>query len=864
MKMFQHSKRVWVGAALLAISAVASRGLEVKTLGGGPTPGNLKRAGSQNGNTLMVAKFNQPYGVAVKADGNLVIADRNNSRLREVILPGDLDFSITTTFASKVPLPNGVAVDQNGSVYSVNERGGTVMVFNSFGTLQQTFGGLVKPTAVAVDGQTNIYVTELRGTVRKISGVDFTITQVSSGFHKPRGIAILNSGTLAISDTGGHAIYTVDLQTGEVKLLSGNNGPGFNDGPGAAAQFNSPWGIARSPNGSLVVADRLNHRVRIVLTNGFTRTLYGSSKQQWIRPFAGWRDGDETTAQAREPLGVAVAGDGTLYVTEKYWNLVRQISGANLTGSSTNTTGGTNAQVVVLPPTFGPTHGYHPMGVTVNVTSTVPVYYTLDGSCPTAGSAQVSLNNYVGSIRFLQHVRDLRSLRLKAIDGTNTSETVGGVSAPINEVGISRDITAGSGSTVIVPVVVNMKSNSEIRSIQFRVEVTPLNGGPPIRPQFRATSMLSNDFIHVATAAKLNTIATYDAVPYTLGTTRGLKVSALGADANFIIDQFACAAMLVIPISPDAVAGNTYRIQVLFPSATADANQQLVPITTMRPRTITIGSVPYLVGDASPGGWYNAGDFGDGDLENDDVNAIFYASHGIYAPYPETDAYSAMDAYPTEEAGSLNGDGFIDFFDLNTILERSLRLSPFNWNRYWTDGGVILADPAVLQPVQYQPVPAKSVEQPQPVPPETQATVGVGPMGSLLPGGSYEVPVYLNVAANAEVAGLSIRAAVVPNGTAPAMGRVTFRPVVGDGNFMSANGVAPNEILCSWLLVPSPAFVPAMVGNNIVGYLRFTVPNNAAEGQSYSINFPKLGGGLNMSTPYVLEGISQSFSIAQP
>jgi len=93
---------------------------------------------------------------------------------------------------------------------------------------------------------------------------------------------------------------------------------------------------------------------------------------------------------------------------------------------------------------------------------------------------------------------------------------------------------------------------------------------------------------------------------------------------------------------------------------------------------------------------------------------------------------------------------------------------------------------------------------------------------------------------------------------------VTFRPVVGDGNFMSANGVAPNEILCSWLLVPSPAFVPAMVGNNIVGYLRFTVPNNAAEGQSYSINFPKLGGGLNMSTPYVLEGISQSFSIAQP
>jgi hypothetical protein len=870
MKKFQHSKRVWVGAALLAISAVASQGLEVKTLGGGPTPGNLSKVGSRNGNTLLAAKFNQPFGIAVKADGNLIIADHKNNKLREVIDPGDLDFSITTTFGSKVPLPNGVTVDQHGNIYSVNERNGTVSVFNSSGIIQQTFGGLSKPTAVAVDTQTNIYVTELRGTVQKISGVDFTISEIASGFRQPRGITVLNSATLAVSDTGGHGIYTIDLISSSVTLLSGNNGAGFNDGPGATAKFNQPWGITRAPNGSLVVADRMNHRVRIVLTNGFTFTVYGGGKEKWTRPFAGWKDGDQATATAREPVGVAVGTNGSIYVTEKYWNILREVTGAPVINASTNIPGpgSTNPIPLVDFPTFGPMYGFHPMGTVVTVTSSVPVYYTFDGTEPTVNSRQVSLNNYVGQIRFAEHDRDLRSLRLKAIDGTNASVTVSGVAAPANEVGIPRDIVAGSGSTIVVPVVVNMKSNSAIRSIQFRVEVTPLNGGPSIRPQFRAVSMLSNDFIRVATAAKPNTVATYDAVPYTIGTTRGLKVSALGSDANFLIDQFACAAMLIVPISPDAVAGNTYRIEVLYPSATSDANQDLVPITTMPARTITIASVPYVVGDASPGGWYNAGDFGDGDLENDDVNAVFYASHGIYAPFPETDAFSAMDSYPTEEAGSINGDGFIDFFDLNTVLERSLRLSPFNWSRYWTDGGVIMADPATLQPSRVnQPVPplAAAAAAPAPVPPGPQAFVGAGTLANANPGDTYEVPVYLNVIDGFDVGGLSIRASIVPEGNAPAMGRVTFRPVLGQGNFMWANGVAPNEVLCSWLLVPSPAFVPALVGNNVVGYLQFTVPNTATAGQSYTIKFPKLGGGPNMSTPYLMEGVSQTFSIwSQP
>jgi hypothetical protein len=866
MKIFQHSKRVWAGAALLVMSAVASQGLEVKTLGGGPTPSSLGRAGSQNGNTLMQAKFSQPIGIAIKGDGSLVIADRNNRRLREVSFPGDDEFSLTTTFAPKVPLPVGVFVDQQGAVYSVNERDGTVRIYSASGVLLQTFGGLSKPTAVTVDGQTNIYVTELRGAVKKINALDFTITEIANGFHQPRGIALLNSQTLAISDTLGHAIYTVSLVDGEVKLLTGGNGAGFADGLPGVAQFNSPWGIARSPNGFLIVADRMNHRVRVVATNGFARTLYGGPKTQWLRPFAGWRDGDETTAQAREPVSVAVDSDGTLYVTEKYWNTIRQVSGANLTGSSTNSTGGTNSQVVVLPPAFGPKYGYHPMGINVNVTSTVPVYYTLDGSEPTTNSLQLDMNNFVGTIRYMQHDRDLRSLRLKAFDGTNASPTVGGGQASANEIGIPRDITAGSEATVVVPVVVNMRANSQIRSLQFRVEVTPLNGAPAIKPQLRATSMTSNDFIRVVTAAAPNTIATYSASPYSVTNsgviTRGLTVSALGTDANFLIDQFAVAAMLIVPISRNANEGDQYRIEVLFPSATSDANQQTVPLKPMPARTITVASRPYLVGDVSPGGWYNAGDFGDLQLGNDDVNAIFYAHHGIYLPYAGTDAFDAMDIYRSDRLGVPGGDRFIDSFDLSAALERALGRDPYNWLRYRTNGGVVGVTPTTLAPPAY----ASSAPAAVPAGPGTvwsrQATIGAVQTGYLIAGETYDIPIYAKVAPGCNVAGMSLRAAVTPNAGAPSVGRVSFLAELGRDNFMAKNGLAPNEMLCSWLLLPSPAFAPALSGSNIVGYLQVTIPHTATPGQSYTISFPRMSGGADMDTPYEFEGIPMTFKVA--
>jgi hypothetical protein len=47
-----------------------------------------------------------------------------------------------------------------------------------------------------------------------------------------------------------------------VSTIAGLGTPGFADGDGATALFNSPTGIALAPDGSLVVTDSLNHRLR--------------------------------------------------------------------------------------------------------------------------------------------------------------------------------------------------------------------------------------------------------------------------------------------------------------------------------------------------------------------------------------------------------------------------------------------------------------------------------------------------------------------------------------------------------------------------------------------------------------------------
>lgn len=111
-------------------------------------------------------------------------------------------------------------------------------------------------------------------------------------------------------------------EAASVTLLAGGAGqPGYADGDASVARFNSPTGIALAPDGSILVADTGNFRVRRVAAQAgnAVSTVAGSG-------LAGDADGPAASAGFRALWGVATAADGTIYVTEPHAQRVRRIA----------------------------------------------------------------------------------------------------------------------------------------------------------------------------------------------------------------------------------------------------------------------------------------------------------------------------------------------------------------------------------------------------------------------------------------------------------------------------------------------------------------------------------------------------------
>lgn len=158
--------------------------------------------------------------------------------------------------------------------------------------------------------------------------------QASAAFNTPSGLALDSDGNLYVADTGNNRIRKVTPQ-GKVTTIAGDGTAGFLDGPAAQARFNGPIGVAVDEHGNVFVADTYNDRIRKISPDGQVSTVAGAGTP-------GFNDGDRNTSLFDTPCGILAAPDGSLVVADTGNDRLRKITPDGNVGTFNTTVNGAN------------------------------------------------------------------------------------------------------------------------------------------------------------------------------------------------------------------------------------------------------------------------------------------------------------------------------------------------------------------------------------------------------------------------------------------------------------------------------------------------------------------------------------------
>jgi sugar lactone lactonase YvrE len=249
------------------------------------------------------ALFNRPFSVAVDSAGNIYVADKDNSVIRKITpigdvstlagLPGSTGSADGVGSAARFDLPYGVAVDSLGNVYVADTGNSLIRKVAPDGTTTTVSGITATSYGLAADAANNVYVADSTtrviykitptGTVSVLAGSNVTNaalpadgTGTGANFSNPVGIAADSSGYVYVVDTDSSQTIRKVSPAGVVTTLAGTFGmTGSTDGTGAAARFNSPYGIAVDASGNVFVSDTATNIIRKITPSGVVTTIAG-------------------------------------------------------------------------------------------------------------------------------------------------------------------------------------------------------------------------------------------------------------------------------------------------------------------------------------------------------------------------------------------------------------------------------------------------------------------------------------------------------------------------------------------------------------------------------------------------------------
>jgi sugar lactone lactonase YvrE len=301
------------------------------------------------------ASFAYPFGVAVLSNGNIVVGDQHNHRIRIVTPAGvvttlagsSIGYADGTGTGANFTYPSGVAILPNGNIVVADLGNHRIRIVTPAGVVTTlagsgspafadgtgTLASFNSPHGVSVLPNGNVIVGDSSNNrIRLVTPAGVVTTLAGSGspafadgtgalasFNSPRQSIVLSNGNIVMVDTGNHRIRLV-TQAGVVTTLAGSGTPAFANGTGTGASFSDPNGVDVLPNGNIVVGDWSNHRIRLITPAGVVTTLAGNGTGTSV-------DGTGAGASFINPIGVAVnPSNGAIVVAEFGGNLIRLLT----------------------------------------------------------------------------------------------------------------------------------------------------------------------------------------------------------------------------------------------------------------------------------------------------------------------------------------------------------------------------------------------------------------------------------------------------------------------------------------------------------------------------------------------------------
>jgi len=303
---------------------------------------------SGDGGLATSAQLSGPQGLSVDGSGNLFIADKGNSVIREVVAStGDIQ-TVAGNFAAgagysgdgglatsaQLSDPYGVFVDATGNIFIADTNNSVIReVLAGSGNIQTVAGNFSAGGGYSGDG-----------------GVP-----TSAQLDLPEGVFVDGTGNIFIADTNNSVIRAVNAQSaavkiagitipaGDIRTVAGSN---YNSSVGSACKFTGAGGPALSAflcqpvrvfvDGSenIYIADTDNYAIREVVAAGTITTVAGTPG---TFGYSG-NGGLATSAVLNYTASAVVDAAGNVFIADTDNYVVREVTAGNIQAFAGNNT----------------------------------------------------------------------------------------------------------------------------------------------------------------------------------------------------------------------------------------------------------------------------------------------------------------------------------------------------------------------------------------------------------------------------------------------------------------------------------------------------------------------------------------------